>query len=135
MPAAAGRVPTTRRATVPAWSIEARVGTSSFGSGAPMAVQISENSAWTSATAGPRISTPVSRHGSTAEVPAQALPTHNPDTNATWPSTASILRWSRTSQASGRDTRGGLKARTSTPACTSAFRKRREVAPTPPSQS
>ena len=101
MPAAAGRVPTTRSATVPAAGDRlARRPSRRRAAARPIAAQISANSPSTSATAGPRISTPVSRHGSTlAGSPAQASPTHSPDTNATLPSTASILRWSRTSHA------------------------------------
>ena len=65
MLAAAGLLPMTRSATSPRRGSDALDGCSSAGSGGPMTAQTSPNSACTSATAGPRISTPVSRHGAT----------------------------------------------------------------------
>ena len=81
------------------------------------------------ATAGPRTSTPVSRQGA---IPRAALPvhrraTHRPVMNATSPSTATILRWSRMSHPSGLSNRGGLKQRTSPPAATSGAKRREET--------
>ena len=88
------------------------------GSGTPVSAHILENASSRSATAGPRSEMPVSRQGSMprAGSPTQDRPTQSPVTKPTRPSTASILRWSRESQANGFDRRGGLKQRTSTPA-------------------
>ena len=80
MLAADGRLPITRSATSPRRWMPPRRGRSSAGKGGPMAAQISANSPCTSATAGPAISTPVSRHGATVAEPTQASPTHSPDT-------------------------------------------------------
>ena len=86
----------------------------------PHACHTWANAASMSATASPRNSTPVSRHGSSrARDRPPSLLTHRPLTNAASPSTTIDLRWSRVSHASGLSTLGGLKQRTSAPAARS----------------
>ena len=67
---------------------------SSSGSGSPAAAHESANASSRSATAGPRISMPVSRHGSTprAGSPTQRLSDAQPGHEADGPSTAISLR-------------------------------------------
>ena len=86
---------------------------------------------------GPRTATPVSRQGSMprAGSPTQDRPTQSPVTKPTRPSTASIFRWSRETQANGFDRRSGLKQRTSTPHLRRSRQNPLEVFPTAPSQS
>ncbi len=133
-----GSVAMTRTATSPPGSISSRASRWPAGIFSPHAVSHTRaKAASMSATAGPRISTPVSRHGSMffAGRPSQSCPTHSPMTKPSCPSTEIILRWSRLSQPKGSSKRGGLKPLTSTPASRKLRQKRREVLPTAPSQS
>ena len=128
----------TRTATSPPGSISSRESSSPGGIFSPHAVsQTLAKAASMSATAGPRISTPVSRHGSMpfSGRPTQSRPTQSPMTKPVCPSTEIILRWSRLNQPKGSSKRGGLKPLTSTPASRRPRQKRREVLPTAPSQS
>ncbi len=85
--------------------------------------------------AGPRISMPVSRHGSSRRFgsPSHRSLMHRPLTKPISPSTTIVLRWSRDSQPSGLDKCGGLKTRTSPPA--SRTSRHSESARHEPSQS
>ena len=113
-----GAVATTRTGTSPTAGASWSWVSSSSDSGMPVAAQTRAKASSTSATAGPRISMPVSRQGSMPRLglPSQRALTHRPLTNPTWPSTAMVLRWSREIQPNGLSRRGGLKARTSPPA-------------------
>ena len=93
--------------------------------------QIRWNDCARRAAAGPTTSTPVSRQGGSSPSPCHSMPMQKPPTKAVCPSTHTSLRWSRWSAPSGFDRRGGLKARTSTPASRRGRKKRRGVAQHP----
>ena len=90
-----------RRATRrrPARRSRPAAATSSPGSVSPQAAQVSANARATSATAGPRISTPVSRQPARPRSgqPSQALPDAEARHEGHAPSTTTHLRWSRAS--------------------------------------
>ena len=101
----------TRTPCCPAASIDSR-GRSSWSRTVPPACrQEPANACSTSATEGPRNSTPTSRHGGMPCVssPIQGSAMHSPETNAVLPSTQMTLRWFLRTPAMGSTTLGGLK--------------------------
>jgi hypothetical protein len=67
--------------------------------------------------------------------PTQDRAIQRPDTNPIWPSMVITLRWSRLIQPRGELSRGGLKARTSTPALARLGQKLESVVLKLPHQS